>query len=449
MIGAAQLLGALLKLTARPRLEAISACAQARTRRVFRFAYEGIHQDLIQESVSITVTVLHRRRIGIAGTDTLDLPSLRRCVQAAAGIAEHSPTQDQLPEWPRRGRVKMTADYQPATMRLSAAACVTSLKRLFQLCKGAGADLAGSFLTGDDELAVANSAGLSAYSALTVSGAKLVTMYGKLSGYASGVHRDVRRLDLDSLLTRSLGQSLHRTDPVTLPLGPYDVILEPEAVADLVGWLSFTAFGAKSVQERSSFLAGRADEPLMDPRVTIYDDGNDPEALRMPFDFEGVPKQRVVFIDRGRAKGPVYDSIYGARFGQASTGHAMPPGDTEGPIPLHLAIAPGQQTLAGMIKSCRRGLLIPRFHYVNGLLNPREALMTGLTREGVFLIERGKLTRPVTTMRFTQSLLSALRRVLGISRERRLIADPSQDLGCSLMPALHLAHFEFTGRQES
>ena len=169
----------------------------------------------------------------------------------------------------------------------------------------------------------------------------------------------------------------------------------------------------------------------------------------MPFDFEGTPKQRVTLIDGGRAAGIVYDAAYGARFGHPSTGHGMPPDDIEGPLPLHLGMAPGRATVEEMTRACTRGLLIPRFHYVNGLLNPREALMTGLTREGTFLIERGKVTAPVKTLRFTQGLLEAFSRVLGVSRARRLIADPSQELGCAVMPTLHLAAFKFTGRSEN
>jgi len=149
------------------------------------------------------------------------------------------------------------------------------------------------------------------------------------------------------------------------------------------------------------------------------------------------------------ATGIVYDTAYGERFNQPSTGHALPPDEVEGPLPLHLAMAPGRTSLEAMIRKCRRGLLIPRFHYVNGLLNPREALMTGLTREGTFLIEHGKLTTPVTTLRFTQSLLEAFKQVLGVSKERRVVADPNQDMGCALMPALHLASFKFTGRSAS
>ena len=448
MIGDARLLTELAKLVKRTRADGISVCAHAKTRRVLRFAYDAIHQDLVQESVNVTLKIIQDHHVGVASADTLEPQGLSRCARAAMEIARHSPRQEKLAALPSRHRTTSAADYVEATAELSPADAVSSLKRLFQLCKGAGATLAGSLVSGDDEFAVVSSAGIACYAASTVAGAKLVTMYRQLSGYASGVHKDVRKLDLDELLKRSLRQSLHREEPATLPLGAYEVILEPEAVAELIVWLGYTAFGAKSVAERTSFLAGRMGEQVMDRQITIYDDGNDPASLRLPFDFEGTPKQKTVLIDRGKAAGIVYDTAYGARFGHPSTGHAMPPDEVEGPFPLHPAIAPGRSTLSDMIRACKRGLLIPRFHYVNGLLNPREALMTGLTREGTFLIEHGKVTVPVKTMRFTQSVLDAFSRIRGISKERRLIAEPSQELGCAVVPALHLASFKFTGRSE-
>ena len=449
MIGAPRLLKTLARVVARSRADATSVCAHASTRRVFRFAYGGIHQDLIQEEVSVTVTVRRGRRVGIATVDTLDPPSLGRCVTAALDLAAHAPTQTDLAPLPPSNRLRTRADYDPRTVGLSAVHAVHAIQRLVHVCRGVGAELAGSLLNGEDELAVATSAGTSCYAASTVAGAKLVTMYRALSGYTSGVARRFNRLDLEVLLERALRQCLHRQDPVTLPLGAYEVILEPEAVAELLDWLGSIAFGAKALQERISFLAGRIGEPLMSRELTVYDDATESKTLRMPFDYEGVPKRRVLLIDRGRAAGVVYDSLYAQRVGASSTGHAMWPGEVEGPLPMHLAIRPGRRAAAELIRRCRRGLLIPRVHYVNGLLNPREALMTGLLREGAFLIEHGKLVAPVTTMRFTQSLLEAFRQVRGISRERRAVADPSSGLGCSLVPTLHLGQFHFTGRSSS
>lgn len=448
MIGHAKLLDELTRLVKHSKADATSVCAEASVYRVSRFAYETIHQDLVQESFTAYVKVIANKRLGVAVTDTFDRAGLSRCLEAAREIARHAPPRKDLPPLPDGYEEITTRDYAASTAKVPPHRFLTTLKRLFQYCQGLGAQLAGSFVVGEDELAVVNSSGVACYTASTVCGAKLVTMYRALSGFAGGVSRRIEQLDLETLLERSLKQSLHRRDPVTLPLGTYEVILEPEAVAELVTWLGYIAFGAKAVQERTSCLAGRMGEGLMARRLTILDDGNDPAGLRMPFDYEGVPKQKVALIERGKAAGIVYDTAYGQLYGQPSTGHALPPDEVEGPLPAHLIMEPGTMKREELIRSCKRGILIPRFHYVNGLLNPREALMTGLTREGAFLIEDGRLKAPITTMRFTHSLLDAFSHVLGISKERQLVAEPAQDPGCAVMPTVRLARFRFTGRSE-
>jgi predicted Zn-dependent protease len=446
MIGATRLLSDLTKLVKQTRADEVSATAQARTRRVFRFAYEAVHQDLHQESLTVMVKVTLGRRIGVATTETLEPAALRRCAEAARTIAEHAREQALIAPAPWKHRLRVREDYLKATAQYTAADMAGHILRLMQYCQGLGVALAGSAMTGEDELAVVNSQQVTCYCASTVAGTKLVTMHGAASGYASAVSRDATYLDWDGALRRALEQALQPGEPAALPVGTYEVILEPEAVADLLLWLSYTAFGAKNLQEGSSCLAGRLGQRIFSPDITLADDGQDPGVLRMPFDFEGTPKQRVALIDRGIAQGVVYDTLYGARMKHASTGHGLPATETEGPFPLHLVMSPGALPLAELIRGCARGLLIPRFHYVNGLLNPREALMTGLTREGTRLIEEGKLTAPVKTLRFTQSLLEAFSSVRRLSRERRLIADPAQELGCALVPAMHLDTFRFTGQ---
>ena len=448
MIGHTTLLDELTRLMKQSRADATTLYAEAGTCRVSRFAYEAIHQDLAQESISLSIKVVANKRVGVAVTDTLERAALARCLKAAMEIAKHAPPLKDLAPLPAPHRQIVLQDENPEAARVSSQRFLTTLKRLFHLCQGAGAALAGSFMTGEDEQAVVNSNGTACYAGSAVSGAKLVTMYRKLSGFASEVRRRADQLKLEDLLERALAQCLHRQEPVKLPTGAYEVILEPEAVAELITWLGYIAFGAKSVQERTSFLSGRMGERVMGRHVTIYDDGRDPEGLPIPFDAEGVPKQKTVFVDRGKAAGFVSDTTYGHLYGHPSTGHALPPDEVEGPLPLNLFMAPGPTRRAELIRSCTRGLLIPRFHYVNGLLNPREALMTGLTREGAFLIEDGKLKAPIATMRFTQSMLEAFSHVLGISKERQLIADPAQESGCAVMPTLRLAKFRFTGRSE-
>ena len=449
MIGADRLLSDLTWLVKHaPRACRISVCAQARTQRVLRFAYERVHQNLAQDSVTVYVRVFADRRVGVATTDNLGRVHLARALARAVEIAKHTPPLKDAPVLPSGASLRDARDVVRATAEVPAARLLASIKHLFHLCKGVDVTLAGSLVAAEDETAVANSAGVASYHASTVCGTRLVTMYRKLSGYASGVHRDIRKLDNEALLEHALKQCLHKRAAVTVPVGTYEVVLEPEAVAELLIWLGYIAFGAKQIHEHSSCLSGRMGERLMHPSVTIDDDGNDPAGLRLPFDPEGVPKQRVRLIDRGRAAGFVTDSTYAALYHQPSTGHAQTPDGTDGPVPVHLFMAPGTVSRAEMIRRCDRGLLIPRFHYVNGLLNPREALMTGLTREGVFLIKDGKCDAPVTTLRFTQSLLDALRHVVAISKERQVVGDPASDVGCAVVPTVHLKKFRFTGRSE-
>ncbi len=449
MIGQTRLQNALSAIVKRAKVEHVSLCAQASTRQVFRFAHGSIHQDVFQEQLSVKATVIDGKRLGVASTDSLSSANLIACLEAARAIASHAPKMERPFAWAERAAIRFSDDYDAATAKLSPKTAIELLAQQMRRCQGAAAELAGSFVTGEDELAVVNSLGLSNYAAASIAAMKCVTFHRGLSGFSSAAARTLEALDPDAVLARSLEQCLHATAAVRLPLGIYEVILGPEAIAEILEWLGLIAFGAKAFQEHTSFLTGRMDERVMDPQISIYDDAMESGMLRRPFDFEGSPTRRVLLIDRGTANSIVYDATYGARYGQASTGHALPPGDTEGPLPLHLAIAPGNTSVEDMIRSCARGLFIPRLHYVNGLLNPREALMTGLTREGAFLIERGRFSAPIATLRFTHSITDAFSHVLGVSRKRRLVADPHTGLGCALAPYIHLEKLTFTGGSES
>jgi len=318
---------------------------------------------------------------------------------------------------------------------------LNSLKEIIQR----KAELAGSLMTGTRETAVVNSLGLRRHHASTVAGVKCIAMARGLSGFGSATHTDIRLLDDAAALERALEKCTGWGAPRTLRLGAYPVLLEPEAIAEIAGWLTFIAFGAKSFQEHSSCLAGRIGDRLLSPSMTIVDDGLDPRGLALPFDCEGTTKMRVPLIERGIARGIVYDRRYGALYGRASTGHATSPTETEGPVPFHLFVAPGTTPREALLRRLDRGILVTRFHYINGYLNPREALMTGLTRDGTFWVEDGRIKAPLRNLRFTQSIVEAFSHVRGVSAETRLVADPAQEFGATVAPSLLLDRFTFTG----
>jgi predicted Zn-dependent protease len=178
--------------------------------------------------------------------------------------------------------------------------------------------------------------------------------------------------------------------------------------------------------------------------VSIWDDATDPGTIGVGFDFEGTPRRKVDLIRDGVFVDAVYDRRTARQRGSAagSTGHGLPPPNPEGPFPLNLCMATGDETLDGMIASTDRGLLVTRFHYAN-VVNPIESTLTGMTRDGLFLIEGGEVVAPVRNLRFTQSAIGALSSVSMVGREAELCSEFF--FSASLVPALKIDAFRFSG----
>jgi predicted Zn-dependent protease len=182
-------------------------------------------------------------------------------------------------------------------------------------------------------------------------------------------------------------------------------------------------------------------ERITGEEVTIWDDGLDRTGIPASFDFEGVPKQRVDLITRGVASGLVYDMQTATRAGRESTGHGLPAPNTEGPFAVNLFMKPGTAAKTDLVSDIKRGIWVTRFWYVR-VVHPKASIITGMTREGTFLIENGRITRPVKDLRFTQSILEAFQGTLALSRSTKL--QVSEYLGASRVPAVRLEAFDFT-----
>jgi Predicted Zn-dependent proteases and their inactivated homologs len=231
--------------------------------------------------------------------------------------------------------------------------------------------------------------------------------------------------------------------PGDLDPGSYTVLLAPDAVADLMDFLGYLGFGAKSFAEGTAFTSHHEGERLFSESLAITDDALASEALGLTFDFEGQPKRVTPLVESGVVRGPVTDSYYAAKLGRENTGHALPAPNPYGPMPLNVAVAPGDTSTASMIASVERGVYVSRFHYVN-VEDPMRVVLTGMTRDGTFAIENGRLARPLKNLRFTQSALDALASVLAVSKERSLVG-PAEG-GATLVPALLLERWAFTGQ---
>lgn len=408
---------------------------------ITRFSRSSIHQNLTTKNTILNIRIMDGKRSSYASTNRLDPISIKEAIKRARDlmrIQEDDPDLKGLP--PKiQGRPIHTffhtiKDYTP----LKKANCISSIIAQGQ---AHGLTAFGSYLTELREIGVANTNGVEQYACLSLASLRVIMKRDGVSGYASCVSRDVNRIDPSHIAGLAIDKAIKGRNQIELSPGRYDVVLEEEATGTLIEMLGYLGFGAMAFQEGRSFMCGRIGERIVDEGVSIWDDGLDDMGLPIPFDFEGVPKRKVVLIEDGVAKGVVYDHYTASKEGRESTGHALPQPNTIGPLPLNLFMKEGRFTKEELIESIRYGLLVTRFHYTN-VIDPIKTVITGMTRDGVFLIRDGRIEDRIRDMRFTESILDAFRRIDGISRERRLVM---MDLTSSFVPCIKIRDFNFTG----
>lgn len=414
-----------------------------------RFASSRFTQVGQTWSDTLRVRVLVDGRLGTQVSASLDEQAVHESAIAAVQAARLSPELDVALAF-NGGDGQATAG---ATAELpesvTAARLPEQLAQAFAANAEAGVQFAGSVKAYRQVLGVRTSAGLVRGFQHSFVDAQVIGLIGAASGFAGWCGPPTGAVDVNALAKTAADKARRSRDPIELEPAAYDVVLAPRAVAELLEWMAVASFSATTILDGTSLLAGRAGESLCDERITISDE---PSPGEPPFDAEGTPRQPVTFIDAGKAGKPVSDLIGAARLGaaNASTGHApnISDMDTLDPIVMHLRLAPGTMTEAELIAAVDRGLYITRFHYVNGLLDTRHATMTGMTRDGTFLIENGRLGRGVRNMRFTQPMLEAFSRLGGLANQVARVPMEVSQMGAISAPAMLLHGFQFTGKSK-
>ena len=409
-----------------------------------RFAGNRIHQNVAEIDTQLTVRAIVGQRSGVASTNRLDDDSLARCAAAAAEAARHAPEDPDFPGLPTGDHEVLPGRDITGIGEFDAARRAEAASAIIAPSAAAGLVAAGTVARNLYTLAVANTLGVArATEAGDVRATVLPMGESGGSGWASWLGADPRTFDPAALGERAAGIAARSASPGALDPGTYTVVLAPEAVSDILDFMGYLGLGAKSVTEGSSFLAGHLGEQLVDPHVTITDDALGADTIGLGIDFEGQLRRPTPLIEAGVARGYVTDSYFSAKLGVPNTGHALPSPNPYGPLPLNLAMAAGDASDAEMIASVERGVYITRFHYVN-VEDPMKLVLTGMTRDGTFMIENGQLTRPLKNLRFTQGALEALSHVGAIGSERVLVG-PGEG-GATLVPALMLEQWAFTGQ---
>ena len=409
-----------------------------------RFANSEIHQNVAQREVAVNLRVVIGKRVGVASSGRSDDEGLRTLAAKAVAIAR---VVEELPDWgglakprpPGAAADGFDADTAAATPEFRADA----VRQVIAAADAAGVTAYGSFSTGTDTTAVANSNGVRVAGSRTTAHLITVSMGGAGgTGYAEAAAVDATTIDPGAIGREAAEKARASANAVAIEHGDYPVVLEEYAVVDLLDMLGYLGFSALAVQEERSFF--EPGKRIGSDLVTIRDDGADPAGLPMAFDYEGLPKQRVELVERGTCRNVVYDVQTAARDGVASTGHGLPAPNPYGPFPLNMVMEPGDATRDELIGGLDRGLLVTRFHYTNPV-HPKLAIVTGMTRDGTFLVEGGRIVGPVRNLRYTQSYLDALRGAVAVGRERRTLKG---FLGGVAVPAVRIENWTFTGTTE-
>jgi len=412
--------------------------------RLTRFANSVIHQNVAETNLQVRVRAIVGLRQGVASTNDMRPEALKTVVEQALGAARFQPERDTDILLAEPAVVEPIMAFSEATAGCSPRRRAEAVGTVCRLADEANLVASGALSAGIWSMAIGNSHGLFLYHTGTQSSFSTVIMGDDSSGYAENATWDIDELDTEALGREAIDVAQQSRSPREIEAGEYPVVLKPYAVGDIVGTLGWIGLGALTVQEKRSFMAGKIDERVASPLVTIWDDGYDPRGLPMPFDFEGVPKQRVSLIEEGIARGVVYDLETAAREGRQSTGHGLPAPNTWGPMPANLFMASGEASMEELIASVDRGLLVTRFHYTVPIHEQR-TVTTGMTRDGTFWIENGEVAYPVKNLRFTQSYIGALDNVEILGRDIRLTQAWS---GGNYAPAVKLNSFRFTGATE-
>jgi PmbA protein len=404
-----------------------------------RFANNGIHQNVFEHVVTVSIRTAADGRTARATTNRLDEDSLRSAIEASLSLAHSQPRDPKLLPMPGRQRYRKVNRFVKATAALTPEDRARAVRLACDLAVKKGQVAAGIFSSGMSQTAVGNSRGLFATYSETHSQFSITMQEDPAASWAKADSVDVRDIHPQRLAERASEKAHLAVKTKELEPGRYTVILEPAAVLDLVGFL-FYDFAATAVQDKRSCLNDRMGKPLFGKNISITDDAFHPLQKGPPFDGEGVPRQKVLLVDRGVPKNLVYSRVPAKAARRKPTGHGFALPNEYGEAPMNLVFSGGASSVEKMVASTDRGLLVTRLWYIREV-DPYEKVMTGMTRDGLFLVENGRVTGAVKNFRFNQSLIEMLKNVELMSPAARTTGEESFEM---VVPAMKVREFHFS-----
>jgi PmbA protein len=415
-----------------------------------RFADSEVHQPTLIENAVVQLRLVRDGRVGSALTNRVEGDAFRDLARRAAEAADLAPPDPDFPGLAQPETYPEVGAYDEETASFGAEEQAHLAGRAIEAAAPFAAY--GFFTSAVSELAVASSTGVAVAQAMTDATTLVIAAGDDVSGYAERTTWRARDVEPETIGRDASEKATRTRGAASSEPGRYAAVLEPYALGELLQWFAWDSFSGLGLLEERSALCGRIGERIADAKVTITDDPLDPAGLPKAFDFEGVPKRVVPLIEDGVARGVVWDRMTAARAanGVASTGHAPPPPSRVwGPMPLALSVAGGEaDSVDELIELVGDGIYVTRVHYL-GIVNPREGVLTGMTRDGTFRIRDGRVAEPLLNLRFTVAIPDLLAEVPGLTRTRQLVNqsqfyDERYPQGV-LCPAIATASFNVTG----
>lgn len=399
-------------------------------------------QAQIEENSRVSIRVIVDKKTGVAVTNRLSEESIIKAGDVAFEIAKNSVAREDagLPDKPHHKH-----ELKPFSEDLlNSKKKFVQIERWVEIAERTGCYLSGSFETNYYILMVLNNKGTESIYGAPKTSISFISERGGLSGYGSYLGERLQTDLAESQLEQSFSKCSFQQEPKKLVPGKYEVVLEPEAFAEILDKLSVFSFGARHYLEKRSFATDVLGKKIFPEFLSVYDDAKHPEQLEQPFDFEGVPKKKVPLIEKGTVKEVVYDTETGRIAEKKSTGHALPLPNPHGPVPSHLVVLPGDNDYGSLISKVAKGILVTRFFYTN-VEDQKRGVITGMTRDGTFLIQNGEVTTPLMDLRFTQNAVEALKNIVAIGNDIRLVQPFYAQIAT---PTVLISEFNFTGTKE-
>jgi predicted Zn-dependent protease len=418
--------------------DGIEATVSSTSYALTRFANNTIHQNVAEETASLSVRVVSEGRMARASTNKFDEASIRQICEDALVLARLQPPDPDLLPMPGPQTYRALGRFFSQTAHLTPQTRAETVAKVVQRAEKDGLTAAGVFSSGAWAFALFNSRGMKAYHEETMSEFSVTMMSDSSSGWAKKTAPYWRELEPLELAERAAQKALASRQPREVAPGRYTVILEPSALLDLLGFM-IPDFSGLAVYEQRSCLTGRVGQKVFGENISFRDDVFHPLQTGAPFDGEGIPRQRVPMVEKGEVKNLVYSRQTAHRVGAQPTGHGFPLPNEFAEAPLNIVMDGDRSSVDDMIRSTERGLLVTRFWYIREV-DPYQKILTGMTRDGTFWIEDGQVRQGVRNLRFNQSLVDILGQVEMMSPPQRTAGEESFEM---VVPAAKIREFSF------